>query len=659
MQKKESKYKMKYNYYLVATLLLIFSQSILAQEYIFEEAPKWVKEIDIPTESSVSKYDILAGYYFTLADYQINLEEEAAFNRNVINVITYSGITNASQLSVTYDTTYQELYIHHLVIWRKGKKLDRTEDLSFEIINNESSLQQGIYTGQVTAYDILNDIRKGDLIDFAYTLVGDNPIFDSEKYLFIPLEMMNPIDLVSIRILYRREKEYFYECVDCDSLNYTTSIIGDYNLIEFTKMNTEAIQIEDYTPSWSIPYKYFTLSSFNSWGEVNRWAQKIFTLNEEPELDIVFQEIFTGEETVDDKINKIIDYVQDEIRYMGIESGIGSIKPFPPEQVVSQRFGDCKDKSLLLVSLLKKIGITKVYPTLVNVIMQQDIDKLYPSNQVFNHVIVRYEYNDSIHWVDPSIAQQGGDFRDLYNFDYGKVLIIGLSGDSLHDMHPRKTKLGAYIVEEFTINSFTEPSEVIITSNRFGYDADQKRAVMEYFTAKDITDRVAKDLKLIFPIVNKKKDIVINDDMERNNFSMTYYYEIDDFWIDKDIGTEENPIPIRIFKFTPTIIQQYLSETVCDDNRKFDYMLNHPTELNYRVIFHFPQDLIIDDDLDEFDNEAFYYAEKVEQISSNSFQVDYTLKTKAKYIKVENYKDTCEQMNMIAKELGLVIYFYK
>jgi hypothetical protein len=649
---------MKHIYQIIIVFIYFFSHTILAQNYVFEEIPEWVKKIDTPNESSVSKYDILSGYYLTLVDYQVNLEEEAVFNHEVINVISYSGISNASQLSVIYDTTYQELQVHHLYIWRKGKKIDRTNDLSLEIMNNEYNLHQGVYIEQITAYDILNDVRKDDLIDFAYTLVGNNPIFDKEKYLFIPLEMMNPVDLYSVRILYPNEKDYTYECVDCDSLSFSISEIDNNKVIEIRNENVKTIELEDFTPSWSIPYKYFTLSSFHSWIDVNKWAQKVFALNEEPELDNVFNEIFTGEETTDDKINKIIDYVQNDIRYMGIESGIGSIKPFPPEQVVNQRFGDCKDKSLLLVSLLKKIGIEKSFPALVNVFMLHDVDKLYPSNQVFNHSIVRFDYNDSLYWVDPSIAQQGGDFRNLYINDYGKALIIGIPADTLHNMSPRKTETRTDIVEELTINSFTEPSGLIITSNRYGFEADQRRLLMEYYTTKDITNMVTKDLRLLFPIVNRTEEIIISDDMEKNNFSITYKYEVDDFWEDGDKGTNVFAKGLWMFKFEPLLLYQYLNVTACED-REFDYEINFPLNLNYRVIFHFPEDLLIQDDIDIFENEAFYFEEKFEQLSSNSLQIDYSFRTKTNCIKAENYKGICDQKNTIAKNLPVIIYFYK
>ena len=649
---------MKYNSPIIIVLLLLITQTTTAQKFSFEKTPDWVKEVDIPIKSEISKYDIISGYYLSLADYQVNLEEEAFFYHEVIKVISYSGITNASQLSVAYDTTYQELKIHHLYIWRKGKKIDRTNDLSLETMNRELNLSEGIYTGQITAYDILNDIRKDDLIDFAYTIIGDNPIFHKERYIFTPLEMMNPVDFYSVRILYPKEKDYLYKCVDCDSLNFSVKTEGNYKLIEINHKNVKAMEYEENMPTWSIPYKYFTLSSFNSWTDVNKWAQEVFTLNKEPELDNVFNEIFTEEESTDDKINKLINYVQDEIRYMGIESGIGSIKPFPPEQVVSQRFGDCKDKSLLLVSLLKKIGIENSYPALVNTVMRQDIAKFYPSNEVFNHCIVNFVYNDTSYWVDPSIAQQGGDYKDLHTYDYGKSLIIGLPSDTLQNMPQGNKEMGTDITEEYKINSFTEPSTLTITSTRFGSDADQRRIMMEYYTVKSITEQVTNDMKLLFPAVNITNETQISDDIESNQFTTTYNYEVDGFWTDGDKGTNAAAKGFWVFKFEPLLLYRYFTKTVCED-RDFDYELIFPLKLNYRVIFHFPKDILIVDDIDRFENEAFYYEEKIEQLSSNSLQIDYSFRTKTSSVSADKYKNMCKQKNEIALGLLIVIYFNK
>ena len=53
--------------------------------------------------------------------------------------------------------------------------------------------------------------------------------------------------------------------------------------------------------------------------------------------------------------------MQDEVRYLGLENGISAYKPSSPNKVYNQRFGDCKDKSLLLVTMLNQMNI-EAYP---------------------------------------------------------------------------------------------------------------------------------------------------------------------------------------------------------------------------------------------------------------------------------------------------------
>ncbi len=639
--------------------IYLFSVNVFAQKYQFEKDPLWIKSVEIPNKSLVKKYDVTSGFYLTLADYQVNLDINAWYTRNVINVVSYSGITEASQLSVTYDTSYQKLKIHHLYIWRNGVKIDRTKELEFKILNNEYNLQNGIYMGSIAVYCNLNDIRKDDLIDFAYTLLGKNPIFKNEKYIFQPLESTNPIDFYSFRVLYAKDKPYHYKCVGCDSsMTLDTGIIGNYRELAMRLSNIKAVTMENQLPSWVIPYKYFSLSSFNSWKEVNTWAQEVFSLKNDPSLQAVFKEIFTGKETIQEKINKIINYVQDDIRYMGIESGIGSIKPFPPEQVVKQRFGDCKDKSLLLISLLKKIGINKAYPVLVNTYMKQEVDKFYPSNEVFDHVIVRFDFEDTTYWVDPTFTQQGGDFKSLSVLDYGKVLVIGVAYDTLSTM-PMQTALSvATITDEFTMKSFTDPATLVTKSIRSGLEADVRRLNLEQHSAEEISKYVTEDLKRFYPVVNKTADIQFQDDVANNIFSTIYNFEVDGFWQDGDKLGKEETAGLWIFKYEPSMLYSDFNTTACME-RKFDCAQEYPINLNYSVLFRFPKDLLVHDRYSKNDNDAFYFDEKIEQVSSNSFRVTYRYRTKSPSIKVDVYEKICAEKNEIAKNLPIVIYFNK
>ena len=52
-------------------------------------------------------------------------------------------------------------------------------------------------------------------------------------------------------------------------------------------------------------------------------------------------------------------FVQSEVRYLALALGNGSYVPSPPELVLKRRYGDCKDKTLLALSLLKGLSITR------------------------------------------------------------------------------------------------------------------------------------------------------------------------------------------------------------------------------------------------------------------------------------------------------------
>lgn len=644
---------------IIFTFLLLVFQTINAQIYSFKEIPQWVKTVEIPDTSIFSKYDITSGFYYKLCDYQINLETNTTFNHEVLNVVSYSGITEASQLSISLDSSYQNIEIHHLYIWRRGEKIDYTEELDFEIMKNDYSLQDGIYTGIITLYSILEDIRKDDLIDFSYSLIGDNPIFNNEKYLFIPLASMSPIDLYSVRVLYGKNNYYNYECIECDSINFETEISENYNIINLSVKDIKPFEFEYYMPEWVIPYKYFTLSSFNSWKEVNDWAQDVFALEKEPELNAVFEEIFTGEEEIEEKINKLIDYVQDDIRYMGIETGIGSIKPFHPEKVVKQRYGDCKDKSLLLVSLLKQIGVDEAYPVLVNTTMLHKTDQYLPSNEVFDHCIVTFNYNDTTYWIDPTISQQGGNFKNLYCYDYGKALVIGQSSDSLQIMDIDSRNLSkTELIEELTISSFTEPANLKITSTRYGFDADYRRSFLEYYSINELRTSILDELKNVFPDIKETNEVEVIDEMESNELTMIYNYEVDDFWQDGDEGNNFASRGYWLFVYKPLTLYSYLFETVCEE-REYEYQLAYPLNMECTAIFNFPKEMLIFDEFSEIDSETFYFQEKVEQISSKSFQVNYIFEIKEKSIKPDSFIDICQQVNSINNNQNFIIYFNK
>jgi len=105
-------------------------------------------------------------------------------------------------------------------------------------------------------------------------------------------------------------------------------------------------------------------------------------------------------EGIDDphrKIEIISGYVQKELHYEAIEFGRRAYVPKPAHQTLSDRYGDCKDHAVLLVSMLRSAGVPAEL-ALVN-INQQVLPDL-PNIDQFDHMIVSVAVDGRRLYVD-------------------------------------------------------------------------------------------------------------------------------------------------------------------------------------------------------------------------------------------------------------------
>ncbi len=128
------------------------------------------------------------------------------------------------------------------------------------------------------------------------------------------------------------------------------------------------------------------ISSFQNWGEVGLWY---WTLQKDrieptPEIRAKAAEITKGMTDDAAKMRALYSFVSTQYRYIGIAFGIGRYQPHAADDVLTNSYGDCKDKHTLLAALLQASGIT-LYPALIN--SSQKLDPDVPSPAQFDHVI--------------------------------------------------------------------------------------------------------------------------------------------------------------------------------------------------------------------------------------------------------------------------------
>ncbi len=137
------------------------------------------------------------------------------------------------------------------------------------------------------------------------------------------------------------------------------------------------------------PMLRFSWSEVYSWQAVGRWYRDL--LDDLPRDTAAVQQLASEltheDQTPRQKLEELLTYLRKKIRYVAVEVGIGGYQPSSPGEVLSRKWGDCKDKSLLLIDLLGQVGIA-AHPALIRLSRDHRIEPEFPSPGQFNHLIV-------------------------------------------------------------------------------------------------------------------------------------------------------------------------------------------------------------------------------------------------------------------------------
>ncbi|HXH49104.1 MAG TPA: DUF3857 and transglutaminase domain-containing protein [Terriglobia bacterium] len=125
-----------------------------------------------------------------------------------------------------------------------------------------------------------------------------------------------------------------------------------------------------------------------SWQSLGEWYDQLASGRREltPDIRKKAAELTESTGAPLEKIRALASFVQRNVRYIGIEVGIGGYQPHPAQDVLAHLYGDCKDKVTLLSAMLRAINVDSYY-VLLNT-NRGIVQPNFPSMQFFNHMIL-------------------------------------------------------------------------------------------------------------------------------------------------------------------------------------------------------------------------------------------------------------------------------
>jgi len=611
-------------------LLVLLAGSLHADEVVIGPAPMWVRQLFVDAPAATPKNEVRYGIYTLLDDHQVRVSDTVAnYNRRVEKVLTSGGVQNASELSIDFDPTYETVVLHSIVLLRDGRTIDELPNAAIRVIDKEDETEDRIYDGTRSALVILSDVRPGDILDYSYSREGINPILGGKYADEFDLTSSTPTHLIRHRLLVPASRP----------LHFSVEPRVEEGAFIWEKRDIPPIDVEDQLPDWFDPYTHVQVSEFASWAEVGQWSVRMFRIEERSRVAVrrVAQTLRSAHPK--DPVTAAIRFVQDDIRYLGIEMGRNAHEPHQPADVLTQRWGDCKDKSFLLAALLRELGV-EAYPALVNTKLRHELDGRLPSPFLFDHVITEVIANGKTHWIDGTLGDQGGTLETIDTPNDERALVVRPETKSLTPIATGE-QASTLIEQTYAARDYSSPVILDVVTTYRGGDADLFRASLVSDSLADIgrdrLNRYAADHPKIDPLCMPR----IADDRDRNVITLRERYRIRELWKN------------GAWAYTPHAIDNHLqmpSRRIRTMPLAFDY----PLDLTQRVIVRLPDHLDIDERGDKVETSAFRFDSAVKS-SGNVITATYHLRALRDGVPAAAVADHLIKINDVSDSLALTI----
>ena len=581
--------------------------------------PGWLYPIHPNWHKTPAKEAISGGIYYDLFDFQTNLTCNTDYTHFIRNIVNQSGVQNGSEVSVTFSPEFQQVVFHRIVILRDGAVLDRLQPDNIKVVQEESDAGDFQYNGLKRAFLTLDDVRKGDCIEVAYSVIGFNPVFDNKYSEDFSFNVSTAVCNYYKTIITTDSRPLYIRTIN----NAPQPAIEHKGARLIYSWENPILSTDDPAadaPSWYEDFPTVYVTEYPGWQNVIDWGLKTFKHYHYPLPAALKQKmaewqtqskgdtaIFTG---------LALRFVQDEVRYLGLEIGANTHRPHPPADVFAQRFGDCKDKALLLAAILQQENIP-AYTALISTDTRSKLPTIAPSPQAFDHAIVAIRNpSGGYSFIDPTRTGQRGPLANLFIPDYGYALVLNETDTGLQRVTPGR--INDYAITETLDARYYDTSFFSITSVYSGGAADDLRGMFAETSEKDLEDIYRKYYGALFDDIRQQGHINYSEDSEKNIVTVSKRYAIPQLW-----NTEKNGK--RYFEFRSRILEQNLPDPA-DAPDNIPLGLNYPFNVHYNLNISLPQDWNFSDGPLSIHNDSYQF-DFVPQVNGSNMTLHYTFRT--------------------------------
>jgi tetratricopeptide (TPR) repeat protein len=343
---------------------------------------------------------------------RVDFENDGRSNRLLfvrVRVQSDVGVQQYGVLSFPYARATDTIAIDYIRVRKAdgsilSTPLDDAQDMPGEV-TREAPFYSDLYEKHVA----VRGLSSGDLLEYQVRWKSNSL---APGQFWIDFQFLRNAVVLEQKIVITVPKERQTK-VKSPSLPPVVSEEGSHRVYTWTRSNlaretTPDANLIQFATRGRFPGPDIRLSSFQSWDELARWYDSLQRDRVVPSEEVRSKaaELTRDAPDEDAKIRALYKYVSTQFRYVGISFGVGRYQPHFAGEVLTNQYGDCKDKHTLLAALFAASGIS-AYPVLIPSAHMLDPD--IPSPSQFDHLITALPRAKDILFLDatPEIAPFG------------------------------------------------------------------------------------------------------------------------------------------------------------------------------------------------------------------------------------------------------------
>jgi len=385
---------------IAACAMLSIGQARADDVLHFGERPSWATDIAEPAPGTFD-----GAITVRLMTMQLRYDDSGTHQvtRQIMRVNTPEGLQMAGTIYVIWQPTIGKMTVNRVLIHRGAETIDVMKDgKGFQILRRESQLESAMINGMLTAVLQVPDLRVGDEIELAYTTDMSNPVLAGHAETAIPLDVLPSSDRLTVKVSWPIGRAVRWMAGPLAPVPVLTKA-GGFQIATLTRDDWKKPEAPASAPDRYSRMAMVQFSDFASWDAVSALMRPLFetAATITPDSPVMAEVKRIAAMSNDPKIRatEALRTVQSQVRYLARVDGLGAYKPEAADAVWSGRSGDCKGKTVLLLSMLHALGIT-ADPALVSATDGDGVDAALPMPGRFNHVIVRAVIDGKVYWLD-------------------------------------------------------------------------------------------------------------------------------------------------------------------------------------------------------------------------------------------------------------------